>query len=55
MKIEDDLSRILQINKKPQDKAKPSKTDVAQALDETKRTDYEEAVVGWQKKLFNRV
>ncbi|CAF4766096.1 unnamed protein product, partial [Rotaria magnacalcarata] len=25
------------------------------ALDESKRSDYEEVIVGWQQKLFNRL
>jgi hypothetical protein len=37
------------------EKAKASRTDTAQALDETKRSEYEEVVVGWQQKLFNQV
>ncbi len=67
-KIEEDLSRLLKIDEKEVDKSKTSKkdekevdkskaskTDVAQALEETKKSQYEEVVVGWQQKLFNRV
>ncbi len=67
-KIEEDLSRLLKIDEKEVDKSKTSKkdekevdknkaskTDVAQALEETKKSEYEEVIVGWQQKLFNRV
>ncbi len=37
------------------EKSKASKTDTAQALEETKRSEYEEVVVGWQQKIFSRV
>jgi hypothetical protein len=33
----------------------PSRTEMAQALDETKGTDYEEVIIGWQQKLFSGV
>ncbi|CAF3305940.1 unnamed protein product [Rotaria socialis] len=55
LKIEEDLSRLLEIDDKNANKNKASKTDLAQALDESKRSDYEEVVVGWQQKLFNRL
>ena len=55
MKIEEDLMNLIGKNDKPNDKPKTSKTDVAQALEETKRSEYEEIVVGWQQKIFNRV
>jgi len=67
-KIEEDLSRLLKIDEKEVDKSKTSrkdekevdkikasKTDVAQALEETKKSQYEEVIIGWQQKLFNRV
>jgi len=37
------------------EKSKASKTDTAQALKETKGSQYEEVVVGWQQKIFSRV
>ena len=55
MKIKEDLSRLLHIDDKSAEKSKASKTDVAQALEETKRSEYEEIVIGWQQKIFNRV
>ncbi|CAF1275400.1 unnamed protein product [Rotaria magnacalcarata] len=55
LKIEEDLSRLLEIDDKNPNKTKASKTDLAQALDESKRSDYEEVIVGWQQKLFNRL
>ncbi|CAF1436288.1 unnamed protein product [Rotaria sordida] len=54
IKIEEDLSRLLNIDDKQSEKAKASKTDVAQALEESKRSDYEEVVIGWQQKIFSR-
>ncbi|CAF3353151.1 unnamed protein product [Rotaria sp. Silwood1] len=51
IKIEEDLSRLLKIDDK---QPKPSKTDVAQALEETKRSEYEEVVISWQQKIFSR-
>ncbi|CAF1251705.1 unnamed protein product [Rotaria sordida] len=54
IKIEEDLSRLLNIDDKQAEKAKASKTDVAQALEESKRSDYEEVVIGWQQKIFSR-
>jgi len=55
LKIEEDLSRLLNIDGKRVEKAKASRTDTAQAMNETKRSEYEEVVVGWQQKLFSRV
>ena len=55
LKIEEDLSRLLGTDGSQSAKAKAAKTDVAQAFDESKRSDYEEVVIGWQQKLFNRV
>ncbi|CAF2742224.1 unnamed protein product [Rotaria sp. Silwood2] len=55
IKIEEDLSRLLNIGDKQPEKAKASKTDVAQALEESKRSDYEEVVIGWQQKIFSRL
>ncbi|CAF4862772.1 unnamed protein product [Rotaria sp. Silwood1] len=55
IKIEEDLSRLLKIDdKQPEKQPKPSKTDVAQALEETKRSEYEEVVISWQQKIFSR-
>ncbi len=56
LKIEEDLSRLIgQDAAKQPEKAKASKTDTAQALEETKRSEYEEVIIGWQHKLFSRV
>jgi len=55
LKIEEDLVRLLDKDGKQAEKSKASKTDAAQALDETKRSEYEEVIVGWQQKLFSRV
>ena len=55
LKIEEDLSRLLVQDTKQPEKSKASKTDAAQALEETKRSEYEEVIIGWQQKLFSRV
>ena len=55
LKIEEDLLNLLGKNDKQNDKPKTSKTEVAQAMEDTKRSEYEETVVGWQQKIFNRV
>jgi hypothetical protein len=55
LKIEEDLSRLLSQDAKQPEKSKASKTDTAQALEETKRSEYEEVIIGWQHKLFSRV
>jgi len=55
LKIEEDLLRLLGQDGKQVEKSKASKTDTAQALKETKRSEYEEVIVGWQQKLFSRV
>lgn len=55
LRIEEDLTRLLNADGKLAEKPKATKTDAAQALDETKRSEYEEVVIGWQQKLFNRV
>jgi hypothetical protein len=55
LQIEEDLLRLLGQDGKQVEKSKASKTDAAQALKETKRSDYEEVIVGWQQKLFSRV
>lgn len=55
LKIEEDLTRLLDKDGKQAEKAKASKTDMAQALDETKRSEYEEVIVSWQQKIFSRV
>ncbi len=55
LKIEEDLVNLLSKDGKQAEKTKANKTDAAQALEEAKRTDYEEVVVGWQQKLFSRV
>ncbi|UJR26255.1 hypothetical protein I4U23_007595 [Adineta vaga] len=54
LKIEDDLSRLLGDDGKKLEKAKVSRTEMAQALDEAKRSEYEEVVISWQQKLFSR-
>lgn len=55
LKIEEDLVRLLDHTGKPAETSRVSKTDRAQAMDETKRSEYEELVIGWQQKLFSRV
>lgn len=55
LQIEDDLSHLLGKDGKQAEKSKASKTDAAQAMEETKRSQYEEVVIGWQQKLFSRV
>jgi len=55
LQIEEDLLRLLGQDGKQVEKSKASKTDTAQALKETKRSEYEEVIVGWQQKLFSRV
>ncbi len=55
LQIEEDLLRLLGQDGKQVEKSKASKTDAAQALEETKRSEYEEVIVGWQQKLFSRV
>ena len=54
LKIEEDLTRLLELNGKPAEKSKVSKTDRAQAMGETKRSEYEEVLIGWQQKLFSQ-
>ncbi|CAF1039152.1 unnamed protein product [Adineta steineri] len=54
LKIEEDLTRLLSKDGQPKEKPKSSKIEVAQALEETKRSDYEEVLVGWQQKMFSR-
>jgi Meckel syndrome type 1 protein len=54
LKIEEDLSRLLSQDAKQPEKSKASKTDTAQALKETERSEYEEVIIGWQHKLFSR-
>ena len=51
LKIIEDLARLLGNN----EQANANKTEIAQALDEAKRSDYEEVIIGWQQKLFSRV
>lgn len=55
LQIEEELSRLLGRDAKQSEKSKASKTDAAQAMEESKRSGYEEAVIGWQQKLFNKV
>jgi hypothetical protein len=55
LKIEEDLSRLLNKDGKQPEKSKASRTDMAQALEETERSEYEEVVVSWQQKIFSRV
>lgn len=55
LQIEEDLSRLLGRDTKPSEKGKASKTDAAQALEESKRSGYEEMIIGWQQKIFSKV
>jgi hypothetical protein len=55
LKIEEDLSRLLKKDDQRIGNPKVSRTKMTQALDGTNRSDYEEIVIGWQQKLFNRV
>ena len=55
VRIEEDLTRLLTVDGNEGEKAKASKTDVAQAMDGSRRSEYEEVVIGWQQKLFSRV
>ena len=54
LKIEEDLGRLLDVDGKTNGKKNPSKTERAQAMDEAKRSEYEEVSIGWQQKLFCR-
>ena len=54
LKVEEDLVRLLDADGKPTDKKKVSKTDRAQAIEDTKRSEYEEVLIGWQQKLFSK-
>lgn len=55
LQIEEDLSRLLGKDGKQLEQNKASKTDAAQAMEETRRSQYEEMVIGWQQKIFSRV
>ncbi|CAF0929463.1 unnamed protein product [Rotaria sordida] len=54
LKIREDLSRLLGNDGQPIEKPKASRTEIAQVFDETKNSEYEEVVIGWQQKLFSR-
>lgn len=55
LKIREDLSRLLDQDGNQRSKAKVSETDAAQVFDRRPTADYEEVLIGWQEKLFNRV
>ncbi|CAF1246849.1 unnamed protein product [Adineta steineri] len=54
LKYEKELSRLLNTDGKPIEKPKPKRTEVVPLLDQTHKSNYEEVVISWQQKLFNR-
>ncbi|CAF1315330.1 unnamed protein product [Rotaria magnacalcarata] len=55
LKIQDDLSRLLDNEGRGLEKPKTSSADVARLLDKTRSEEYEQVDISWQQKLFNRV
>jgi uncharacterized membrane protein YheB (UPF0754 family) len=55
LKLQENLTRLLDRDGNRRSKPKVSTTDATQALDRRPTTDYEEVLIGWQEKLFNRV
>ncbi|CAF0729111.1 unnamed protein product [Didymodactylos carnosus] len=54
LKLEDEMAKLLLKDGRISDEKKPTNVDVAQALDLTKRSQYEEAVISWKQKMFSR-
>ncbi|UJR22762.1 hypothetical protein I4U23_025794 [Adineta vaga] len=54
LKIQEDLSRLLDKDGQKIEKIKPTTTNIALALDTRNISDYEEVVIHWQQKLFSR-
>ncbi|CAF5213173.1 unnamed protein product, partial [Rotaria magnacalcarata] len=54
LKIQDDLSRLLDNEGRGLEKPKTSSADVARLLDKTRSEEYEQVDISWQQKLFNR-
>lgn len=55
LRIQEDLSRLLDSDGQKLKQPKATTTDVAQALHAENTTDYEEVVISWQQKLFSQV
>lgn len=55
LKIQEDLSCLLDRDGSRAEKSKPSNIDRAKLSDQINQTEYEEVVVAWQQKLFSKV
>ncbi|CAF4537423.1 unnamed protein product, partial [Rotaria sp. Silwood2] len=52
VKIQEELSRLLNNDGQPTKEPKASKTEVAQMFNQTNNSEYEEVVIVWQRKHF---